>query len=532
MVRSVQYDQLKELEDTPRGTLQTIMQWVQHSPIYQRITEHPLATTGKQPRVTLSTRDLQRLEECGKLRRVEDEQNTASTPHKHFCNAFTTLETKEDGDRRRPIFEPHINQLLHDNEVTVSYTPKSVIHRAVAQNAGARQLDMAAWFDQLPLAEAIQQWFTVCAHGISYVLTVIPMGYRPACVVAQGIVDCLIHPISRQLDTASCVDNVIFFGDETTTASAVQTFLTRCKMIGAQVKDDNPRYETSYDFLGEHYTHGPAPSKRLTEKTWRKILFLSTWLADNTKRPKTRQLMAVFGLLLYASQVLDLSVASHHFSMKFLSFIATQDLQTRHTIPDDIQHDLSKWTQEAVANTPVPVYTHVSAPTLTIYVDASSTGWGALAIEGASVRSVARPWGPHEEPLAGSSVFAEPAAVRRAVAFFVAPARHHSVQIWTDHQPLVFAWDKGHGHAFTYSHMIVYLQSYKTQFTITHIPGHMNPADALSRINHSLPPLLQVTKVGYDLNTSEREKQGGQWQMGRAAKEAGFFPHITQKTMN
>jgi hypothetical protein len=98
--------------------------------------------------------------------------------------------------------------------------------------------------------------------------------------------------------------------------------------------------------------------------------------------------------------------------------------------------------------------------------------------------------------------------------------------------PLTFAWKKGHGHAFTYSHMIVFLQSFtrstQTQITIDYIPGSINPADSLSRIQHTPPPLLHVTKVGQN---SVTDNEGGQWQMGRAAKEAqsGFFPRITQK---
>jgi hypothetical protein len=483
------------------------------------------------PRVTLSPEDIHKLETCGKLRRISPDQIEQGPGTKQqFCNAFTTLEAKEEGDRRRPIFEPHINRLLHPNEVTVAYTPKANIHRAVAQTTGARQLDMAAWFDQLPLADSIQQWFSVSAHGTNYVLTVIPMGYRPACVVAQGIVDCLLHPISLRHATASCVDNVIFFGTESSTAAAVKWFLSRCQHIGAMVKDACPEFTTTYDFLGERYSHGPNPTKTLTDKTWKKITFLQSWLNDITSRPRTRQLMAVFGLLLYASQVLALSVASHHFSMKFLGYIATHPLQSRHTIPGDIRQDLVKWASEAAANIPTPVYTEPITPTLTVYVDASATGWGALAIEGASVRSVARPWGRHELPLAGSSVFAEPAAVRYAAAYFVSPSRHKSVRILTDHMPLTFAWKKGHGHAFTYSHMIVFLQSFtrSTQITIDYIPGSINPADSLSRIQHTPPPLLHVTKVGQN---SVTDNEGGQWQMGRAAKEAqsGFFPRITQK---
>jgi hypothetical protein len=356
----------------------------------------------------------------------------------------------------------------------------------------AIQYDFAAWFDQIPLHTEVRKYFGVGSEG-TLCLTVLPMGFRASCKVAQAITTTLMQ---SQHNAASCVDNVAFFGTKEELLPRAHAFLERCATVGAVVKDSLASPTQRHTFLGEFYDHS-AKTRALAEKSMLKAEYVFHILrARRTEqtRLRTRQLMAIYGLLLYAAATLDIDVAAFHWAMRYLSIIATKPLYEMQNIPPQVVEQLLLWAAIAAANRPVYVWRKVQERVdLRIYTDASARGWGALAVQGASVRWVRREWQSHTE----SSVASEPRALALAACFFIQPHEHHRVEIFTDHLPLVYAWQKGWGKAYEYSRVCSLLHVYRDQgvhVAIIYIPGPLNPADALSRSFD--PPVLNVTHVG------------------------------------
>jgi hypothetical protein len=159
---------------------------------------------------------------------------------------------------------------------------------------------------------------------------------------------------------------------------------------------------------------------------------------------------------------------------------------------------LDEWASICRTNNPVPVWTPEKEVDLTIYVDASAIGWGAVSITSEGEwRTTQQRWKPehHLGRRLHASVDAEPLAIKLAVATFVTIRTHHHVRIYTDHESLVYAHAKTVGRTASYSHLLQFLDAFpNTTFDLLHVNGSLNPADTLSR---QFPPqLLQVTRIG------------------------------------
>ena len=244
-------------------------------------------------------------------------------------------------------------------------------------------------------------------------------------------------------------------------------------------------------------------SYKVNKATQRKAEFV-LHVVQTQEALRTRQILAIFGLLLYAASVLDLAASQYHYALRFLSEVAATPLTKRHVLPKDVREALSRWAHEAAVNNEVPVFTLTpTAPALIIYTDASAWGWGALSIKGCSARPISRAWNQSDRAMwdLGSSVTAEPLAIIKAISFFVPlnssrDDTNIQVHIVTDHMPLIYAVKKGWGKAFAYSYLCTFLarvRKYNVHCTFFFVNGAENPADPLSR---GAPPLLEVTQVG------------------------------------
>jgi hypothetical protein len=428
------------------------------------------------------------------------------------------LEEKPEGARRRPIIEPLINRIIEEHwqdECKVSYTPKQEIRANVLRYTTAIQYDFSAWFDQIPLHENIRDLFALASNQGDMVLNVLPMGFKASCRVAQAITESLVKAACakapRALGWAACVDNVAFFGSEKHTAEVADLFLAVCAKVGARIKDMTALPQTRYEFLGEWYDH-QAKSRALTMKTQAKAAFVFNLLKTNpTKFFTVRQVLAIFGLLLYAANVLDIDVAAHHWAMKFLSHAASQPLHVSMMIPARPRDHLLCWSACAALNR--PVFVHKLTPPkvdLRIYVDASGLGWGAIAVSATTkVKTCAFSWPRFK----ASSVDAEPLAAQLAAAYFI-DTSYKRVVIYTDHIGFVYAYQKGWGKCAQYSQAVSSIRQWESVgvfIEVEHIPGKYNPADALSR--SFTPPLLPVTRIGSRI----LEKGSGTWDGARLA---------------
>ncbi|MBS1986335.1 hypothetical protein JST99_00170, partial [Candidatus Dependentiae bacterium] len=486
VVGMLQLDELPRLqsEEDLRTEMLEALQWLSHSKWYTEIERFPVRRNGT---CRLTAEDIQIMLAAKKFDILDEEAQA-------MCNSFTVVESKEDGYRRRPISEPVINDAIAADiqltkECQVKYTAKEDIRKAVAHEPSAIQFDMAAWFDQFTLAEDIRRFFGV-KKGVC--LRVLPMGFRPSCRVANAVTNVLQDIQMPHVLKASCVDNVIFFGKPDDLATAAQRFLKRCDSVSAVVKERDPAIATNYDFLGEHYCHIDK-TRALTSKTRLKAEWLLDILCHQQRSFTTRQILAIFGLLLYAANTLRITHSHYHYAFRYLSQVAATPLMAKNIIPKDVKEQLISWARIASINQPVPVWTEKRKATLTLYTDASAWGWGAICFtEAGSYRQISRPWDPSDGNMQ-SSVKAEPMAVIKAVSYFV-PNRCSAVVIYCDHMPLIWAFEKGWGKAFSYSHCISFLKAYEsTQFELIHVAGELNPADSLSR---GTPPLLSVTRIG------------------------------------
>ena len=488
---------LKQRNDT-RNELLRAMRWVRPSPAYDELrrilAEHCFE---REHRTSLDADDIKLIFD---LRKME----VARTSPVAWCNAFAVEEEKEDGPRRRPIFEPLINDILKMSndellDVSTVYTSKDELRRAVFASPCAAQFDFAAWFDQIPLDPAIRDLFGVVTPNGSMQLTVTPMGYRPSCQIAQAASNS-ISDVPTRVFHGGCVDNIIFMGSGAEVTDASKHFLRRSAAVGAQVKDATIALATAYDFLGEHYDHS-AKTRRLTEKTSSKAAYAGSVLRTGDSFT-TKQLLAIFGLLLYAAGTLRITIARFHWAMRFLSFVAATEQGETHIPDDGVRAEMILWCDIAAKNEPVPVWTEDVEPDITIYTDASATGWGAISIsKGGTILQLSQPWTEDDWRWnLFSSVAAEPLAMRKAIAAMV-PCTAKKVVIYTDHLPLHYAMKKTFGRAYSYSLVAQLVGSYRDcVFDVRFIPGTQNPADVLSRAQHppvkQQPPLLNVTAIG------------------------------------
>ena len=354
-----------------RDELRHATRWVTDSAVYAHIGEQLRTITLRKSRTGLDDEDLQVIFD---LRKIE----TAETPPLAYCNAFDVEEERDATTRRRIIIEPMINDILAEHGLaldglfatTTKYTAKEDIRRFVFTNPCAAQFDFAAYFDQFALAPPIRKYFGIArARDSDCNLCVLPMGFRPSCQVAQATTNTIMS-VNEKVDSASCVDNVLFLGSRDAVYKASKEFIVRSSLVGAQLKDTTINITEEYDFLGEHYDHRNR-TRCLTAKTAAKAAYVETFLLSKTSL-RTKQLQAIFGLLLYAANTLRIILARFHWALRFLSKVCDTTPSTEHELPDDARSELLCWARVASANAPVPVYTPDRESDFVVYTDASS----------------------------------------------------------------------------------------------------------------------------------------------------------------
>lgn len=451
-----------------RRLLDKVLVWVESFEWYSQF-ELPKFRQHKQ---SLSESDVAALTEAGKF---------VSAPPLCSVKAFCVPEW--DKNRKRPIFWPDINASIDKSFLNQGLLPlRAAVRSTVSETCFAVQFDGASWYDQLGLCGDIPRLFSVFSDQC---LGSLPMGFRPSADIAHVVMSAIADfPLPEGVKVTVYIDNIRFGGpSRSAVESAARQFVERAASVGAVLNSDAIDAVEEEDFLGERYDLRKQ-TRALTEKTMKKLSFARSLLS---KRISFRQLASVYGLLFFASEVLDTNLSVFFKALRFYRTASScvQDWdKPAPPIPNDAKTELLAWFSSVEENKPVP--TSPSGPEshdATIYCDASEFGWGAYVVTSKGTSFLSGSWTDEDREIyaLGHSTVAEPLAIQRIVAASV-DCTMKAVKVFSDHQGLVFAGNRGYGKCESYNNMCRFLSRYNTVFTFGHIPGSKNTiADRLSR---------------------------------------------------
>lgn len=156
-------------------------------------------------------------------------------------------------------------------------------------------------------------------------------------------------------------------------------------------------------------------------------------------------------------------------------------------LPPAIREEIRDWIASLLCNSPVPMCAMESDadPDITLVVDACEFGWGCVSTTGTGTQYHAGQWSAedHSKHNLFSSVASEPLGAWRAIMRVVS-CTNKKVVVFTDHQPLMFAMNRGIAHAESYNVLLCKLMDNfpSTRFEFRFIAGVNNVvADGLSR---------------------------------------------------
>ena len=412
------------------------------------------------------------------------------------CNIFTVIEQAKA--RRRLIVEPLLNDLITKHDLLGIELPSRSVIRHMASQKYFAQLDASSFFDQFGVNDEVKKYlgFAIGKQKLAY--CTLPMGFRPSCDVAQTTAEFLLDFAHPGVLCSAYIDNFFFAGnDRVAVSNAISTFKSRCAVAGVILNDDEMDGNLEapeIDVLGEHYSRVGSHFTRSLTKTSVEKLHAALALVDYQTHSliSRRQVAAVYGILFFASAVIEVSPAPFFYAMRDYREMAasTSNSEWQNTadrLTNTAVSELREWISQCARNLPVPLTKLVdpSEVSLDIVCDASAWGVGAIAWQDGQAREFARPWSAHESALMNlkSSVVAEPRAVQQAAIAFINPQFSGVVRIHTDHRPLVFAAARGYASCFWYNQLLINLKSIfpKTTFIFVFVPGAQNPADFLSR---------------------------------------------------
>jgi integrase len=471
-----------------------------------------------------------------RLRKYEIEQQRDEI--QAWCRVFSIPEWHKRPPRRRHIAEPLCNDFFVDTP-TVVYPSRWERSRTIAQFAGgwALQLDFVSYFDQFALHEAVRPFFgidwshlTVPAdwpYGEQGRMTVLPMGFRPAAQIAQcmtWLICCAAAKYSGpSLRVITYLDNILIIGfDAKAVVRARDAIVRRAEEVGAVIDpadiDASPTQE--FDFLGDHFDLRGCPSSptrvltSLTEKTQLKLRAL----LDNEGRVRSsmtrRQLAALVGLCAFATGAGIPANDMYRWHRPLAFYRATVsgqgriDWNTVIDLPPTVSSAFADWVSSLLQNHPRPIDPNPAPPTTDIiFTDASAVGWGATHWDTSTgiVRSYSGSWSREDWQRWNlhSSVHSEPLGMTRALCRIIAPAKHRSVILYTDHSPLLDAVPSSCARTDSYWCLQKHVREFQaagSHIIIRFVPGSLNPADTASRGKEQatwdalLPTILEYHK--------------------------------------
>jgi hypothetical protein len=429
-----------------------------------------------------------------------------TTSFKGTCKSMRVPEHRKH--RFRGIQHPAIvNDVTADADKVV-FVPLANRHAAVLFGEHVIDLDLSGYYDQFKMAPGVRQYFVFERNGKYYQMIVMPMGQKQSVSVAQSASKQLVN-FETTVYVEVYVDNVRFIHDDPELlVHAAAMFLTRCATCDVTVNEVDvsvlknlspaaaleqasallrPLVKTKGPWLGELFDY-KLKTVEMDDKTREKV---SRCLEQ--RNPTFRNLAAVAGILQYASRTYDLKLAPYFAARRAISCIGRllQDHDELWDVVapklcDSVVASFAKWRTDLLRAVP-RVIRALEQPQLTLITDASDVfGFGCISIDEFGREAFfAQRWSTADvaTSFTKSSARSETEAIFRCACRFVRPAVHRTVLIVTDSSTAVGALAKGHSSSFFVNSVCARLQATfpGIRFVLRHVPGTLNPADAISR---------------------------------------------------
>ena len=472
-------------------------------------------TAGKfLPRPSLSKEEINKLLDY-KIEKVQNKPVWGTLP-------FKVAEPHKN--RCRAIFDCKLNDIFL-KAPKYSLKSKTAIRRALNaldNDAVFIQFDFKSFYDQIILDESVRKYFGFWGYDNSfYQLRLLPMGFRLAVALAQSIMWALLDfAKSEEVSIATCIDNVAFAGPREKVYETIIMFLLRVEkcnfsLHGFSEKKFTPLSEeerrsflknleeTNPEFLGEKYALRKK-TRAISQKTVTKVELVWAALGPQIIERKhgfsNRQFFCLVGLLVYATDVLDLKTQNY-----FNLFRKIRELSRKLSL-NELKWDdpmklvfsnleinkLEEWTKSVLRNEPVDLLRgRKEIPNLLsccadvyIVTDASKDGWGALFFnsqkEFTHFQKGTWPRGDFR-----ASTKAEPLAIEKVAKNNKTQMSGKRIAFLTDHENLCFASRALFAHSYFYNRTLNCLAKLQKEegstFYIYYVEGIHNTADGISR---------------------------------------------------
>jgi hypothetical protein len=498
-------DALLQMITSPelRSYVETTFRWLWDPTRYQLLEDQAAQRSKrKKARCTLHQQDIEKQIELGKY--------TIPAPSigqiKRWCRVFAIAERAKK--RRRHICEPLTNDMFQETE-TIRFTSAEDRDKIIAKFKWAITLDFASQYDQFGLEAPVRPYFGIdLGGGTCCTMAVLPMGFRPSAAVGQAATWAItnIEAVARQLNLTfmkdyvvlTYIDNILILAnDPETTTTIARLIAERADTAALRVNEIHPPMHSNqvpaprqrFEFLGRMYDLQKGTIEQ-SEKTLEKLALIDVAQIQEHLTLTKRQLAAVIGLLLFASNCCAVRNTLFNYYHAFKWY---RDEVSGGNVPWDsptrpmtktAADTLNDWITTLQQNAPAQLVTEpTNHYTDIMFVDASVQRWAAVLIHRGGIQIHSEEWTQedHRSWNLESSVASEPLAIRKALCRLVSPTDGTSIHVYTDHEGLVYALSSQCAKGYAYWHLQKFLATFPAPTRFSHIPGLKNPADKFTR---------------------------------------------------
>ena len=309
---------------------------------------------------------------------------------RRFVRTFTVDELAKH--RRRWIVHPaafnrHARACKH--ETNVVFPQLETLKSRVAKKY-ALCFDFKSFFHQFAIPPCVGAYFAIASGERFFLPTTIPTGASQPPLFAELLLSAIAKAVVQQVegvDYDAFIDNLRLTSDNKAHLIAAQEkFVDTCKQLGITLNEDVSGYPSStYDFLGITFDHEHLQVS-LSCKTQAKIAALRDKLheMDNSTLPTTwtcRDALGAFGLLVWASWVIDLPRAPFYTVYKYIrrkcQNVPLDEPLTLWRCSLPIWHAWCTSLLGTLKTTPAAIV----QPQWILFTDSTLTGYGAIAFD-------------------------------------------------------------------------------------------------------------------------------------------------------